>query len=157
MKDFWNYNLNGITGFGKIVPTNDKRIKEVKDNYIKKANLKGYVLSSVIMSELKVGAVRLRRMFQDIGVEARYNAGSTYYPIKHLQKIKDKLNEPKQIIEIDKTGFISNQELMQMFNFSTDKAFNIVLKEKLTKVNFGGRSNYFEREKAIETFSKYKK
>jgi hypothetical protein len=30
MKDL-NYNLNGITGFGKIVPTNDKRIKEVKE------------------------------------------------------------------------------------------------------------------------------
>jgi hypothetical protein len=36
MKDFWNYNLNGITGFGKIVPTNDKRIKEVKTTTLKK-------------------------------------------------------------------------------------------------------------------------
>jgi hypothetical protein len=111
--------------------------KRSKDNYIKKANLKGYVLSSKIMSELKVGAVRLRRMFQDIGVGKDITLDQRITLIKHLQKIKDKLNEPKQTKEVDKTGFISNQELMQMFNFQRIKRL-ISLKREIDRLILEG-------------------
>ena len=159
MKELFNCDLNLITMFAKSGYFRDekKRHRNLKENYISIRGLTGYVLANDILKEVNVGAVKLKRIFLTIGVEPKYNTGKTYYPESKIQQLKDILSEPKKIAVIDKTGYISNQELIKMFGFTTDKAFNIVLKERIPKVRFGGNVNYFDRDKTIEIFNKYKK
>lgn len=44
-----------------------------------------------------------------------------------------------------------------MFDYDANKAFYIANKENLVKKRISGNSNYYEKEKAIEVFLKYKK
>ena len=160
MIDFWNHNLNGITLFSKSIlvkEENRSRNRSIKENYLKDGNLNGYIPANDLIKELSIGALKLKRLFATIGIEPKYNRSITYYPERQVKTIKTILNEPKQIPVIDKTGYISTQELIKMFNFKDNKAFNIIAKNKMVKAEFGGRVNYYKKDNAIEIFSKYKK
>lgn len=160
MKEYFNCNLNLITMFPKCVLVREetkKRFQRVTQNYLKDGTLEGYIPANELIKELGIGAVKLKRLFATIGEEPKYNRSVTYYHSKNLQQLKDILAESPSIKTIDKTGFISTQELMQLFNFTTDKAFNIILNHNMNKIRFGGNVNYYDKDSAIEIFTKYKK
>lgn len=158
--EFWNAKLNPITMYSKCVlvkEENRSRNRNIKENYLKAGNLTGYIPANELIKELGIGALKLKRLFASISEEPKYNGGLTYYPERHVKTIKEILNEPKQIPVIDKTGFISTQELIKMFGYKDNKAFKIIDKNKMVKAEFGGRINYYEKDMAISIFMKYKK
>lgn len=155
--EFWNANLNPITMLG-----NDKKpinviaiMKAKKGNSIKPDQLDGFVTSKELRLELGIGTKKIKALFLSIGEQPKYNLGKTYYRIKFLDKIKEILSESKKPIDFDK--FISNVELISMFGFTSFKAWKIADDHKLVKNKFKNNVIYYEREKAIEVFSKYQK
>lgn len=59
-------------------------------------------------------------------------------------------------IPVDLVKYISTSDLMNMFNYKRSKSWDISNKHNLIKYRFKGNIVYYEREIAIEVFSKYK-
>ncbi len=154
---FWDENVNPITMLPAPIFSrlDERKLSPKKGYYASAALLKKMTSSKDLISMLGVGAKKLKSLFRSIKVEPRYNLGITYYPTDKIDDIKDLLLETKP--EIDKSDYISNQELMRMFNFTDFKAWDISVKEKLVKKKFNGNVLHYQKEKAIEAFSKYEK
>jgi len=156
-QDFWTTNLNSHTMFvnSAVTPKREANKKKQKGSYLKNDELEGYVSANSLREAFGFSTKKMKAVFALFGDEPRYNQGCTYYPTQNLEKAKELLLEKKE--PVDMSNYITNQELMKMFNFDTNKAFYVADHEKLVKKRFGGNVNYYEREKAIEAFSKYKK
>lgn len=155
--EFWNANINPITMFTKCNLSKADLYLKDKKNYISDDSLDRYILANELMKNFNVGAKRLKALFISIGEEPKFNRSTTYYAKNKVKELKSLLNEPKQVQTIDKEKYISTQELIKMFNYKDNKAFKIIAKNNITKTNFGGRINYYEKNKAISIFMKYKK
>ena len=128
-----------------------------KKNYISDDSLDRYTTANELMKNFNVGAKALKALFLSIGEYPKFNRSTTYYPKNKLKELKSLLNEPKKVQTIDKEKYISTQELIKIFNYKDNKAFKIIAKNNITKSNFGGRINYYEKTNAISIFMKYKK
>ena len=156
MVEFWKENLNPITMFTKqLLQPKGKNIKQ-RGNWLKNDELESYACAIQLRKELNIGAQRLKELFDSLGDTPKFNQGHTYYPKKNIERAKEILLERNEPKIVDMTGYISNKDLMEMFGFNTFKAFYIADKEKLEKKRFSGNVNYYEKEKAIAIFSKYK-
>lgn len=155
--DFYNLGLNPITMFGSAIKLQRVEIYRGKEgnSWIKDHEVKDYVCARILRKELNIGGKKLKGVFALFGAYPRYNRSLTYYPTEHLDKVKSHLAERKE--QVDMSEYITNQELISMFNFTPDKAFHIANREKLTKIRFSGNVNYFNKHKAIAVFEKYKK
>jgi hypothetical protein len=154
---FWETNLNPITMFAPSIP-NAIRLatgKKSKGNYLKSIELDDYVSALSLRKEFSIGAKRLQDLFMSIGTHPKYNSGNTYYSIEYVERARELLSQRKEKEQIDTDKYISNQELMEMFGFNTNKAHYITSNSNLIKVRFSRNVNYYEREKAIAAFSKY--
>lgn len=155
--DFWNHNLHPITMYKSQSQSNAITRWNIgkKNNYLKADELEGLVSSNELILELGIGAKKIKALYALLGEVPKYNKAQTYYKSALIPRIKELIAKDK--VEIDLSGYISNYDLMNMFSFSKYKAWEIAKKEGLVKRKFSGCQNYYEREKAIESFSKYKR
>jgi hypothetical protein len=157
-KPFWETNLNPITMFATSIPQ-PKRAKNnenIRRRYAKTEELEGYVLGKSLREELGIGARKIKELFATMGDEPKYNRGHSYYSTTNLQRVRDIVAESRPKI-FDISNYISNQDLMKMFDFNKYKAWDIATKAKLVKTKFSRNIAYYERDKAIEAFTKYQK
>lgn len=157
-KPFWETNLNPITMFATSIPQ-PKRAKNnenIRTRYAKTEVLEGYVLGKTLREELGVGAKRVKALFAMMGDDPIYSKGHSYYSNVNIDKVREIISEsgPRSI---DLTKYISNQDLMKMFDFNKYKAWDVATKAKLVKTKFSGNIAYYDREKAIVAFTKYQK
>ena len=155
MVEFWKGNVNIITGFTSLTQPKKKETN-LKGLFLKDSELQPYVCVGDMRKEFGIGAKKIKDIFISLGDTPRFNNGSTYYLKKNKEKAIELIHERNTIKIVDMSSFISNKELMKMFGFNTFKAFYIADKEKLEKKRFSGNVNYYEKEKAIRIFSKYK-
>lgn len=156
-KPFWETNLNPITMFATSIPQ-PKRVEycaKKKGSSIKTSDLDAYVSAVSLRKEYNIDGRKLKDLFASIGTPPRYYYSSTYYSTEHIEKARELLSAKKEVAVIDIEKYISNQELMDMFGFNTNKAHYIALNSRLVKFRFSGNINYYEREKAIATFTKH--
>lgn len=157
-KPFWETNLNPITMFATSIPqpSRAKNNANIRRRYAKIEELEGFVLGKSLREELGVGAKKIKALFALLGDEPKYNRGHTYYSNENVDKVRETIltTGPKSI---DLTKYISNQDLMKMFDFNKYKAWDVATKAKLVKTKFAGNIAYYDREKAIEAFIKYQK
>lgn len=157
--DFWNKNLNSHTMFSNTAYSFSRVVKREskKGHYTTIENLQDYVSANSLREEFGFTTRGLKKAFNSFGDEPKFSEGLTYYPLKNLEKVKEYFKNKNKVKIVDMSGYISNKELMEMFSYDTNKAFYIADKENLVKKRLSGNVNYYEREKAIEVFSKYKK
>jgi hypothetical protein len=156
---FWETNLNPITMFAvsaplrKVLPSEISLSRGSDDR-----DLTSFVTANYLMQELGVGAKRLKYLCEQIGEYPRYSKMKTYYSgdcLEALKKVVSELEiEPKKI---DSELYISNQELMSMFNIKQYKSWKIAQKSTLVKYKMSRNQVYFNRAEAVEFFSKYLK
>lgn len=155
---FWESNLNPITMFSPSITSKYKTQYNTiqREGFIKTEDLDGYVTGRSLIIELGVSAKKLKSLFASIGETPRFNKNTAYYNSKNIDNIKEILLQ-KLVIQTNIELYISNRELMAMFNINQYKAWEIAINEKLVKYKFSRNVNYYEREKAMEAFSKYQK
>lgn len=157
-KPFWETNLNPITMF--ITPCSKplraKTNQNIKRRYNTLPDIEGHILSKTLMDEFNIGARKLKDLFVMMGDDPKFHKGKTYYSIENIEKIREMVAESLKR-KVDMAQYISNQELMKLFNFNQYKAWDVATKAKLIKFTFTGNVAYYNREKAIEAFTKYKK
>lgn len=62
----------------------------------------------------------------------------------------------KEKVDRNINDYISNSELIKMFNYKPFKAWDIARKHNLERVTFSSEKKiFYERKTAIEAFSKY--
>jgi hypothetical protein len=159
-RPFWDLNLNPITMMP--VSINNKPIlNSFEASWRNKSeSIKEDCVTSTEASEiLGIGGKRIKHYAGVLGEYSRSsNQGSLYKKdtIEEIRKLM--LLEKKPEEKIDKTeGYISNPELMRMFNIVPYKAWEIAKKYRLVKKLFNKNVAYYERKRAIEVFSKYSK
>lgn len=152
--DFWNTNMHPITMFKALASQNTvTKYNDVKkSNYLRSNELEGLISSKELIDILGIGAKRIKALYEQLGETPKYNGAQTYYSKALIPKIKKMF--VKQVVSLD--DYISNKSLMEMFNVSPFTAWKIAKDNKLVKKRFSGTQNYYEREKAIDAFSKYK-
>ena len=156
-KPFWETNLNPITMFTTSIPQ-PRRVEycaKQKGSYLKADELDAYVSAVSLRTEFSIGGKKLKDLFATLGTMPKYNSGNTYYSSEHIERARELLSAKKEVEVIDMDKYISNQELMDMFGFNTNKAHYVASSSKLVKVRFSGNINYYEREKAIAAFTKH--
>lgn len=156
-KPFWESKLNPITMFSNSI-NQPKRLQyyaKKKGSSIKTDHLEAYVSATSLRKEYNIDARKLKDLFANIGTSPRYYYGSTYYNIEHIERVRELLSAKKEVELIDTEKYVSNQELMDMFGFNTNKAHYIASNSRLVKYRFSGNVNYYEREKAIAAFTKH--
>jgi hypothetical protein len=157
-KPFWETNLNPITMFATSIPqpSRTKNNANIRKRYAKVEDLEGFVLGKALREELGVGAKKLKALFGMMGDEPKYSRGHSYYSTENIDRVREIIltTGPRSI---DLTKYISNQDLMKMFDFNKYKAWDVATKAKLVKTKFSGNIAYYDREKAIEAFTKYQK
>lgn len=153
--DFYNLNLHPITMFRSLSSDNQiiKRNKK-KENYIKTDQLDGFISSIKLKYELGIGTKKIKALYASIGEQPKFNGPNTFYKSDLVPRIKELMETEIPCIVLD--GFISNKELMSLFSLTAYQSWDISRKESLVKKRVG-KSIYYEREKAIDTFSKYKR
>ena len=155
--DFWNKNLNSHTMFSNTAYSFSRVVKREskKGHYTNIENLQDYVSANSLREEFGFTTRGLKKAFNSFGDEPKFSNGITYYPIANLESVKESFKNKHEVV--DMSHYISNKELMKMFDYDANKAFYIANKENLVKKRISGNSNYYEKEKAIEVFLKYKK
>ena len=156
-KPFWETKTNPITMFSNTSSESKmtKFSNTLKGQFIKADELDNHIYVITLMERFNIGAKKVKSLLATIGKTPKLNGGKTYYNSDNYELMVEVLS-PKSKPIVDKSNYISNQELVKMFGFSEFKAWDISRKEKLAKKTFG-RAVHYEREKAIEAFSKYKK
>lgn len=146
-KPFYELGLNPIT-----MERPERVIKPVvkKNRVLNAHELADYVNIREIREMFNVSSYTIKSTLFEIA-EPTYFMNDIFYHKKHL--VEFKVQEKRKQISDD---YISNTELLQMFQFSAFKAWDIAKKEKLLKVKLKGTKIYYNRIKAIETFKKYK-
>lgn len=155
---FWESNLNPVTMF----ITSTRQISRESNNsllrkrYATIDELHEYISGKELMKEFKIGAKKVKSLFAILNEQPRYNNGISYYRIEYLDKVREMVSITVAK-KADMDQYITNQELMKIFNFNQYKAWEIATKEKLIKFKFSGNVAYYKREQAIAVFAKYKK
>lgn len=157
-KPFWETNLNPITMFASSIPqpSRAKNNANIRKRYAKVHELEGFILGKTLMAELGVGAKRMKALFAMMGDEPKYNYNKSYYSTNNVDRVREMIAESAQK-KVDMSQYIGNQELMKMFGFNQYKAWDVATKSKLVKIKVSGNIAYYNREKAIEAFTKYQK
>jgi len=159
-KPFWETNLNPITMYSvsSILRKSNvgKKPNEKQDS--NKQDLIGFVTANSLIKELGVGAKRLKYLCKQLGEDPKFNNKKTYYD----ENIQDKLIELMSKLDVTPEKFnsdlyITNQELIKMFDISQYKSWEIFKNSKLVKRKMPKNQIYYNREKAIAFFSKYLK
>ena len=156
MVEYWKGNVNIITGFTKQLDQPKSVNVRKRGNFLRDDEVEPYACAIELRKEFGIGAQRLKELFISLGDSPKFNRNHTYYLKKNVAKAREILSERNDPKIVDMSGYISNKDLMEMFGFNTFKAFYIADKEKLEKKRFSGNVNYYEKEKAIAIFSKYK-
>ena len=156
-KTFWEIGVNPITMLHnrEAAYKHSKLKTSLKGNFIKKEELKDYVNINEFKKLSGLSAIKIKAILSNLNAVPKYFSNGTYYLKKYKKESEDYLNKedvPDSNIDL----YISNSDLMQMFQFSAFKAWDIAKKEKLLKVKLKGTKIYYNRIKAIETFKKYK-
>lgn len=155
---FTEWDVNLITMFATSIqqPSRAKNNANIRRRYAKTEELEGFVLGKSLREELGIGARKIKELFATMGDEPKYNRGHSYYSTTNLERVRDIVAEsrPKTF---DMSKYISNQDLMKMFDFNKYKAWDVATKAKLVKNKLSRNIVYYDREKAIEAFTKYQK
>lgn len=157
-KPFWETNVNPITMFATSTaqPSRAKNSEKYRRIYATTEELDGCISGKSLMAEFSIGAKKVKALFAMMGDEPKYNKGNSYYSTQYLDKVREIVAE-SVVSKIDMSQYITNQELMKMFDFNQYKAWDVATKAKLVKTKFSGNISYYNREKAIEAFAKYQK
>ncbi len=151
---FWDKNLNPIT----MLPAGTTAIYPKKTVQKNNVDLDIYIHFQECRHILGIGAKKIKAHAEKLNEIAIYTINGVYYKKSTIEAIKEIMKSEISVKkEIDSDKYISNAELMQMFQFSEFKAWKIVKENSLRKYNFGGKKIYYEIDKAIELFGKFKK
>ena len=148
--NFWDKKLNPIT----MLPSGNTVIYPKKQSIKSKVDENIYMHFKDCREYLGIGAKKIKLEADRLGEKSIYTPAGVYYKKEIIEEIKKIISK---IDETDLSGYISNTELMKMLNFCAYKACMIGRNSGLKKYNFGGRTVYYERDKAVELFSKFKK
>lgn len=155
---FWDLNLNPIT----MLPTNvsfkkdKKELLEAKQEYVRKItdDLMPFKEAKEILG---FGAKKIRSYAKSLGEDLIKTPLGSYYKKEVIEDIRKLIELENLNKKEDIESYISNTELMDMFELTGFKAWSIAKEHKLIKTKFNRNMVYYERQKAIEIFSKYKK
>lgn len=153
---FWQDNLNPITMRSKdtnLLLVVKKEVVDIPINVLNE-NLMNF---DDCREYLGIGAKKIKSYAIQLGETPIKSRIGTLYKKETIEEIKKLIISKNNKKEEPTEDYISNPELMEMFNFSPFKAWDITRKHKLKKTTFKGKTIYFERDKAIEAFSKYQK
>lgn len=155
--DPWNSGLNLITMLPPPFDGNasNKANKSKKDKFISKKIEKELISSKEISEQLNLGFKKIRELFKLVGGEPYYSSKGTFYEVEQLKAVKEILIDTESEIKVDLKDYISNQELMSMFNISSFKSWQIAKEHNIPKMKFKGNVAYYQKEKAISIYSKY--
>lgn len=156
---FWEMNVNPITmkQASVVIPeknylhkNTEKHIGEIPDDLMTHRKASEFI---------GIGIRKIKNYASSMGeVSINSDHGLLYKrdTIEDIKKlIAEEADRKAKLNSAD--GYISNKELMEMFNVNAFKSWKITKDNNLVKRSFNGNTAYYERDKAIEIFSKYKK
>lgn len=154
---FWKTKANPITMFESINLSPEKWQKAEK-LYKKTDNIEeNFVALKDIKKELKISVPRIHDYAERLGEYPKKSSIGLVYKKEIINDIRNLLSEEIKHEKVNIEDYISNPELMKMFDLKPFKAWEIARKHKLVKKTFNMNIAYYERKKAIEIFSQYKK
>lgn len=153
---FWKTNKNPITMRSGNIPTHRK--DHVETLKTQSEEFKDYISLKEAKAKLGVSGAKISDMAKQLGENKRRVWSAIYYKKETINEIQKLLTLQKEIDPKDDiNNYISNQDLMQMFNVNAHKSWEITRKHNLIRKTFHGHKAYYEKEKAIEIFSQYQK
>lgn len=154
---FWEDNLNPISMFSTNTIIKNKEKKDTENVIFLHNPTDEYINHHQVKELFGIGSRSIKKMVLDSGYKVFRNTTRLLYKRKDVEEIYNKNLNQKQQKQAEKENHISNQELMEMFSITGYQAWDIARKEKLQKIRLNRNVIYYEKEKAIEAFSKYKK
>ena len=153
---FWQTNKNPIT---MLTPSILIQRKECLEPLKRESeDFENYISLKDARKILNLSAPQVRDFANQLGDKSRKFHSSICYKKETIDEIKKILSQEKVIDpKEDINNYISNQDLMKMFSVSQHQSWRITRRHNLTKKIFNRNIAYYEREKAIEIFSKYQK
>lgn len=154
---FWETKLNPITMLTPSIPIVIKNAHLEIIHREDESFEEQYISLKEARKILKLNAPTVKDYVLSLGETMKKHHSSLYFKRELIPEIKKILSTITIAETEDITKYISNPELMEMFHISPHKAWDIARKHKLVKKKFNRNIAYYEREKAIEIFSKYQK
>lgn len=154
---FWNTRANPIT---MLPPSISMVIKKSQLEILRRDEVsfdEEYISLKEARKTLKLGVPTIKDYVFSLGETMKKHQSALYFKRELIPEIQKILSTITISESEDINNYISNPELMEMFHISPHKAWEISRKHKLVKKKFNRNIAYYEREKAIEIFSKYQK
>jgi len=155
---FWESKLNPITMFSTSVKITKTPVNIYRIVNPDKQDLTNFVSAKELTKELGIGLKNLRYLFLELEEYPIVVNMKMYYRRGFTDQLKEIILEsctPKE--SFDKVLYVTNRELMEMFNINQFKAWEIAKNSKLSKKKTGRNQIYYNREEAVKFFSKYLK
>ncbi len=153
---FWDTKVNPITMLTPSIVIQKKECLEPLKR--ESEDFENYISLKDARKILNLSAPQVRDFASQLGDKSRKFHSSIYYKKETIDEIQKILSQEKVIDPKDNiNNYISNQDLMKMFGISQHQSWRITRSHNLTKKIFNRNIAYYEREKAIEIFSKYQK
>ena len=152
---FWEVGVNPIT----MLPR-DYYLRPIVSEFLKEkvdVSDENILNAEECRNILGIGSKKIKSYALMLGETPIKTGYGAFYKKEAIDEIKRFLLTKNKKKEEPTQDYISNPELMEMFNFSPFKAWDITRKHKLKKTTFKGKTIYFNRDKAIDAFSKYQK
>ena len=156
---FWEMNVNPITMKQASIVIPDKiPVETITEKHL--GEIPDDLITHREASELiGVGIRKIKNYASSMGEFSINSDHGLLYKKETIEDIKNMIiaeAERKEKLN-SAEGYISNKELMEMFNVNAFKSWKIAKDHNLVKRSFNRNVAYYERDKAIEIFSKYKK
>ena len=159
--DFWSSDRNPVTMFKPQIKNMIKRpnnlAKSLPFTSVKDFVHDDYIESKEVAEDLNIGTVMLCRLMSDLGYERVSYSGKKYYTLEAIDELKksDLLAvNPKS--KLDRTWMITSVELAEQYDVPAWKRHKIVEASGLKPVFRHSGQVYFDKEKIIPFFEKYK-